>query len=94
MFASHTNPVAGWQTDFNHQPVPAIDEDYQDYIQRLPPGERPFASVSDWLKDGAGQHAIVIRIALDGTWWNHVLIYDKDNKRIKAIKYVSGHYRC
>jgi hypothetical protein len=30
---------------------------------------------------------------LNGTAWNHVLIYDKDNKRVKVIKYVGYHYR-
>ena len=94
MFASHTNPIEGWQADFKHEPSQAIENDYQDYIQKLPPGERPFASVGGWFKDATGQHAINIEIALDGTWWNHVLIYDKDNKRIKVIKYVGGHYRC
>jgi hypothetical protein len=28
---------------------------------------------------------------LNHTHWEHVLVYNKDNKRIKTIKYVSGH---
>jgi hypothetical protein len=79
--------------DFNHQPNQAIMEDYEDYIQKLPSGERNYAVLGQYFEDGAGQHAIVIEIALDGTDWAHVLIYDKNNKRIKTIKYIAGHYR-
>jgi hypothetical protein len=89
----HPDPLAGWQGDFNEQPNQVIVNDYQNYIQKLPPEERKYAGVSDWLKDGTGQHAIRITIGLNGTVWEHVLIYDKDNKRIKTIKYSSGHYR-
>jgi hypothetical protein len=87
------DPLAGWEGDFNEQPNQVIVNDYQNYIQKLPLEERKYAGVSDWLKDGTGQHAIVITIGLNGTWWRHVLIYDKDNKRIKTRKYSSGGYR-
>jgi hypothetical protein len=87
------DPLVGWQGDFNEQPNQTIVSDYQDYIQKLPPTEKPYSGVNDWLKDGTGQHAIVIEVALNGTWWNHVLIYNKDDKRIKTIKYSPGHYR-
>jgi hypothetical protein len=45
-------------------------------------------------EDGSGQHAITIQVAWYGTDWAHVLVYDKDNKRVKVVRYVSGHYRC
>jgi hypothetical protein len=85
------DPLAGWQGDFNEQPNQTIVDDYQSYINQLPQREKPLATVDDWLKDGTGQHAIKITVGLDGTNWRHVLIYDKDNKRIKTIKYISGH---
>jgi hypothetical protein len=92
-FSSHTNPIAtGWQWDFKPEPK-AIETDSQDFIQRLPPKERPYASWGHYYKDGTGQHAIEIQIALDGTDWVYVLIYDKDNKRVKVYKYVAGNYR-
>jgi hypothetical protein len=91
MFASHTNPIAGWQLEFKEQPNQAIVNDYQNYIQQLPPKERQFATVDEWLKDGTGQHAILITVGFNFTNWRHVLIYDKDNKRIKTIKYADGH---
>jgi hypothetical protein len=89
----HPDPLAGWQGDFNEQPDQAIEIDYHDYIQTLPLEERKYAGVSDWLKDGKGQHSIVITIGLNGTWWRHVLIYDKNDKRIEVIKYSTGSYR-
>jgi len=93
MFANHTNPIPGWQADFNSEPSKAVEKDYQDYIQKLPPNEKPYASATSWLKDGTGQHAVTIEVDLNGTFWNHVLIYDKDDKRIKVTKFISGHYR-
>jgi hypothetical protein len=92
VFARHSSPLVGWKGDDDEQPNQVIVNDYQNYLQKLPSNERNHARVSDWVKDGTGQHAIVIELALNGTWWYHVLIYDKDNKRIKVIKYVSGHY--
>jgi hypothetical protein len=88
----HPDPLAGWQGDFKEQPNQQIVSDYQNYIRTLSPEERKSPNVSDWLKDGTGQHAIVITIGINGRWWKHILIYDKDNKRIKTIKYASGDY--
>jgi hypothetical protein len=68
----------------------AISDDYKDYIQKLSPEERKFMAYTEFFEDGTGQHAIKITIGLNHTNWRHVLIYDKDNKRIKTIKYVSG----
>jgi hypothetical protein len=44
------------------------------------------------FEDGTGQHAVEIRIGLDATNWRHILIYDKNDNRIKTIKYADGHY--
>ncbi|MEJ0091540.1 MAG: hypothetical protein WDM80_17565 [Limisphaerales bacterium] len=84
------DPLASWQPDFKEQPNQVIVNDYQNYIQQLPPEERKLATVDDWREDGTGQHAIKITVGLDGTNWRHVLIYDKENKRIKTVKYASG----
>jgi hypothetical protein len=69
----------------------AITDDYKDYIQKLSPEERKFVAYIDYFENGTGQHAVKITIGLNGTNWRHILIYDKDNKRIKTIKYISGH---
>jgi len=67
-------------------------DDYQDYIQKLSFEERRSIGVIHFLEDGTGQHAVRFEIALNGTDWAHILIYDRENKRIKVIKYASGRY--
>jgi hypothetical protein len=87
------DPLAGWKMDFAPQLDPVIAKDCQEYIQKLPAEEARVARVNGYFEDGAGQHAVRIQIPLNGTWWYRVLIYDKDNKQIKAIKYADGGYQ-
>jgi hypothetical protein len=72
----------------------AITDDYEAYIQTLSPEEKKYLGPSPigFFEDGTGRHAVRIKIGLNGTSWVHVLIYDKDNRRIKTIKYATGHY--
>ena len=86
------DPLAGWQADFK-QPDQSIEKDYQDYIQTLSSNEKPYVQVIQYLKDGNGQHAVVIEVDLKPNAWNHVLIYDKDNKRAKVMKYIDHQFR-
>jgi hypothetical protein len=91
------DPLAGWKvllTRDSEKLNQAITDDYRDYIQKLPPEERKFVDDNNiWFyEDGTGQHAVRIEIGLNHTWWEHVLIYDKENKRIKVIKYPNGRY--
>lgn len=81
-----------WSSLVNLDNNKAITDDYKSYIQTLSPEEQKRAGPIFYFEDGTGQHAVQIRIGINGTSWEHVLIYDKDNKRIKAIKYVSGRY--
>ena len=104
MFASHTNPIAGWQLEFKPEPL-AIEKDCQDYIKSLglksekagvyafyaAKNNSEYVAYIEYFKDGTGQHAEKITISKDFTDWEHVLIYDKDGKRIKIVKYISGH---
>src|ERR1700693_2030326 len=69
----------------------AVTDDYKDYIQKLSPDERTHIAGIEFFEDGTGQHAVKITIGLGRTDWEHILIYDKGDKRIKTIKYVSGH---
>lgn len=91
------DPLAGWKVLFSQDYEKldkSISHDYLDYIQKLPIQDRKSATGPFWFyENGEGQHAVRIEIPLNGTWWEHVLIYDKDNKRIKTIKYSNGHYR-
>jgi hypothetical protein len=87
------NPLAGFHADFKILDQ-SIVNDYQNYIKNLSPEEKrnlgPYPAF--FFEDGAGQHAVQIKIGINGTSWEHVLIYDKDNNRIKTIKYTTGHY--
>jgi hypothetical protein len=89
------NPLEGWHfcsltyLDTNKLVV----DDYQGYIKKLPPDEMKLAYVNHVFEDGTGQHAVQIEIPLNGKWWEHVLFYDKNNKRIKTVKYSSGGFQ-
>ena len=57
-----------------------ITADYQAYINTLPTEEKVLVkSGADlyFCEDGSGQHAVEIVIPLNGTYWTHVLVYDK-----------------
>lgn len=94
MFASHTNPIAGWHSAslVDLQNNKAICDDYQAYIKSIPSRKFQFIEGVSFSEDGTGQHAVTIQEGRSDTYWNHVLVYDKDNKRIKVIVYVDGHY--
>jgi hypothetical protein len=90
------DPLAGFHVSSlgNLDSNKAITDDYKAYIQTLSPEEQKYLGPSPigFFEDGTGQHAVQIQIALYGTWWFHDLIYDKDNKRVKTIKYAAGDY--
>lgn len=92
----HSDPLAGWQIAYNQDPSRTIVKDYQDYIQMLPTKQRNDVLVKHYYKDGTGQHAVQIEVGVtgifNGTLWEHILIYDKDDKRIRVMKYVGGKY--
>ena len=88
------DPLEGWKSyDGNHLDK-AITDDCQDYIQKLPPKEleKGYVLGINFFEDGTGQHAGKIETGSNGKLWMHVLIYDKENKRIKVIKYADGRY--
>jgi hypothetical protein len=97
MFAHHhADPMAGWKEVYTSNPDKVISDDYHAYIDKLSPKERNGLMPTLYFENGNGQHAVAIEIGIDGIWegtyWRHVLIYDKENKRIKVIKYKDGHY--
>lgn len=75
-----------------------ISDDVQKFVNKLPmDGPVKWCCWIEDMKfyeDGTGQHAVGFQIPHSGTWWGYVLIYDKNNKRLKAIRYVQGHYMC
>jgi len=87
------DPLAGWQKAYKEDPSQAIEKDCQDYIYSLSlsPTEGRYVAYIEFFKDGKGQHAEKITISLNHADWEHILIYDKSDKRIKTIKYLAGH---
>jgi hypothetical protein len=92
------NPLVGWNERPSQDPEKvdsAIRNDYQDYIQKLPAGERDhvLGSNINFLQDGTGRHAVRLSIPLSGRWWQHILIYDQRNRRVQTVKRFFGHYQ-
>ena len=85
--------LASWRLDRSGKPDPAIERDYNQYMYALPLQQRIASKPGQFLEDGNGGHAVVIEVAVNGTWYYHVLIYDNTNRRIKVIKYSPGRYR-
>jgi len=86
------NPLVGWHvsnTD-NLRANQTITEDCRIYIEKLPSKQKGFVDSVDYFEDGKGQHAVDIKIGLNGTMWEHVLFYDRQNQRIKVIKHKSS----
>ena len=88
------DPLAGWQKDFTPQPSDQIiEKDYQEYIHSLSPHERQFVGPVFEFTNEKGQNAIQIELDIDGKdCWYHILFYDKDNKRVRVVKYFYGRY--
>lgn len=86
------DPLAGWHFYSRTKVSQAITADYKSYIDQLPNKERKYVCDVSFFENDYGQHAVAIEVALSGVWVEHVLIYDKDDKRVKTIKYGNGRY--
>src|ERR1019366_5234874 len=89
------DPLAGFHFSSlgNLDSNKAITDDYKDYVQKLSPEEKKYMGPHEFFEDATGQHAIRMETDINGDQaWYHILIYDKDNKRIKVIKYYRGKY--
>ena len=92
--AQHPDPLAGWDRDFYSGPSEqSIEKDYQDYLQALPSRDKGFIGSVVFYKDTTGQHAVDVKLGVNGTWWDHILFYTKDNIRIRVIIHKNGGYR-
>jgi len=104
-FARHSNPIADWtfralddysmpRDRHHYQLDKAIIDDYQHFIADKKKFPYPPDKITGFFEDGKGQRAVQITIGLKGTHWVYALIYDRNDERIKVIKYVSGYYMC
>lgn len=103
--ATGRTALEGWKvTPKSREGCPfdkAICDDYKGYLERLSSKQK--ALLSDWdlefYEDGNGRHAVMIRNVRKVGWvfnysYNHILIYNKRNKRTKVIRYRTGTYMC
>jgi hypothetical protein len=96
------DPLAGWTfrgfDDFlpshqrhHYQLDKAITDDYQDFIAKNKLDT--LSAITGFYEDGTGQHAIEFEAFNSGnTSWQYALIYDKEDKRIKVIRYNQRRY--
>jgi len=78
----------------------AVSDDVLHFIARMPRHGDNYShgsgKESNWIfgillfKDGASRHAVEIETVAEGLYLNYVLIYDKDNQRIKVLKFTDG----
>jgi len=93
---SAPNPLIGWDLSWSQDPAKLdrrITDDYEQYIKDLPAEQRDRIGPIRLFEDGTGQHAVSIEIAINGTDLAHVLFYDPIGRRVRVIKYTTGHYR-
>lgn len=83
--------VSGWEKppyghNTNHLDN-LITDDYQDFIatNKL----RLFGAITGYFENATGQHAVEFTAfpPNENATWTYILIYDKQNKRIKIMQY-------
>jgi len=80
--------LKGWQASRLLDKV--VITDYNVYIGALLPAERVGVADVRSFADDTGQHAVAITVnGKDGSWM-HVLVYDKQNKRLRVSKEIQG----
>ncbi len=68
----------------------AVITDYNDYIEALPPADRVGVADVRCFADATGQHAVAITVNGNEGARTHVLMYDKQNKRLNVSKSAPG----
>ena len=71
----------------------AIADDYQNFI--VEEHLSPKGAITGFFEDGTGQHAVGFEANgnKENSSWHYVLIYDRENKRVKVIKYDYKKYQ-
>src|ERR1039457_5876635 len=83
------DPLAGWTPCWSQDPkdFDKITADCHAYINELPQELKVGVGPIEYLEDGTGQHAVRFETGRKEISYAHVLIYGKDNKRIKTVEY-------
>ena len=103
--ATGRNTLEGWKAvQKTNRGCPfheSVCDDYKRYINKLSSQQKTLLNDSSvsFYEDGGGRHAVLIRDVWKRGWvfnytYNHVLIYNKSNKRIRVIRYRTGKYLC
>ncbi|MBW8864770.1 MAG: hypothetical protein JF609_07580 [Verrucomicrobia bacterium] len=98
------DPLAGWTfRTFDQFEPPSgqhhyhldktISDDYQDFIAKNKLSL--VGAITGFYEDMTGQHAVRFEAIPPDAYssWTYVLIYDKQNHRVKIIKYDEHRYR-
>ena len=94
----HSDPMKDWKEvkPFSDPAVPeSIKQDATTFFQTLSGQERSWwvnngDFAATYWENGTGQHAVILKCPHDGECWCHALIYDRDDRRIKVLKYSTG----
>ena len=105
LFERRSDPLATWTfkpyPHFENPPYghnanhldQVIVDDYEGYIKKN--NLYPVSAITGFYEDGTGQHAVEFLASYAPAYSRkYVLIYDKENKRIKVIKYGDSHNPC
>lgn len=86
--------LIGFHISDNVDSYTAIEHDYKDYLQKLPPKRQGAIGAISFYESDTGEHAVTIEIyeGDKSASWQHVLIYDRDNKRVKVVRCRYGNY--
>lgn len=89
-------PLPGWGPPRYHNTNhldQAIIDDYQDFIKKK--GLGIISPVTGFYEDGQGDIGVQFEAFVSSNEsWHFALIYNKQNKRVKVVKFGRGRYMC
>jgi hypothetical protein len=80
-----TDPLAGWK-ESGDLPADTVVTDYNEYIEALPAAERPGVANVKYYTDDSGRTGVLVIVFVNREPWNHLLVYDKDQRRSGVTK--------
>ena len=89
------DPLAGWSFYDSVKMSAVIKSDYKNYIDNLPPEQKGYIGTVFFYQDGKGGHAVNIEVfeKNQNAAWQHVIIYDEKDRRVKVVRYGYHKYQ-
>ena len=81
--------LKGWK-ETKDLPADTVVTDYNDYVEKLPKAERPGVADVKYYVDDDGRNAVAVLVNVGDTQWTHLLVYDKQHKRVEMTKFAAG----